>query len=270
MDFFTTERLNEHLTCITDLTGVHMFLVEGKKKAALIDTGTGIGDLAAFVSGLTRLPLTVILTHGHVDHAGGSSRFDGVFLNPKDRELAGRHCTVNMKKGYASFTMREKFSEVTEDEIAPAPDGSFRDLEDGMEFDLGGITLRAVAVPGHTKGMTCILFVEDRTLLIGDACNSNTFLFDADALSVPAYQESLLQLQKKRTDFDRVMFSHGPVNGPVTVIDDCLECCSLILAGKADDIPFDFMGERNYRAKAADPATMLRKDGKLGNIIYHK
>jgi glyoxylase-like metal-dependent hydrolase (beta-lactamase superfamily II) len=47
-----------------------MYLVTGTRRAMLVDTGMGLGDLAGMVRGLTDLPLTVVNTHGHPDHAG--------------------------------------------------------------------------------------------------------------------------------------------------------------------------------------------------------
>lgn len=69
--FFTARRLPHGVTEITDLSGVHCFLVEGQEKALLVDTMTGLRGLRDFVTGLTDLPVEVVLTHGHMDHAGG-------------------------------------------------------------------------------------------------------------------------------------------------------------------------------------------------------
>ena len=51
------------------------YLVLGEDKAALIDTGNGIGDIKALVDRLTNLPVTVLNTHTHGDHIGGNHQF---------------------------------------------------------------------------------------------------------------------------------------------------------------------------------------------------
>ena len=56
---------------------VNMFLVVGKHRAALIDTGGGIGPLPEDIERLTGLPLVVIATHGDPDHVGGAGHFPG-------------------------------------------------------------------------------------------------------------------------------------------------------------------------------------------------
>ena len=64
--YFEKEKLDPHLTAIADPSGVRCFLVEGSERALLIDTCSGVGNLAEYVATLTDKPLTVWVTHGHV------------------------------------------------------------------------------------------------------------------------------------------------------------------------------------------------------------
>ena len=68
-----------------------MYLVEGDKKAALIDTGSGLGSLKPVVERLTDKPVTVLLTHGHVDHAMGAAEFSDVYMSRKDDYIFRDH-----------------------------------------------------------------------------------------------------------------------------------------------------------------------------------
>ena len=70
---------------------VNMYLVVGKKRAALIDCGYGGIDLPAMIRTVTKLPVTVICTHGHIDHAFGSWMFEDVYLHPLDMEVYKEH-----------------------------------------------------------------------------------------------------------------------------------------------------------------------------------
>src|SRR5271170_740454 len=46
------------------------YLILGKDKAILFDTGMGISDLRAVIQQLTKLPVIVLNSHTHDDHVG--------------------------------------------------------------------------------------------------------------------------------------------------------------------------------------------------------
>ena len=177
MEFFKVEKLTPTTTWIVDQTQVYCYLVEGRDRAALIDTGTGLGNLKAFVSALTPKPLTVILTHGHGDHASAAALFDEVWLHPADWELVKTHDTMEMKTGYARGIMGPDYARVSEADFVRPRTAPYLPLSHGQTFDLGGVMLEAVSLPGHTRGMTAILNREERTILLGDACNTYVYLW---------------------------------------------------------------------------------------------
>jgi hypothetical protein len=65
-------------------------LVVGEEKAALIDTGCGIGNLRSAIEDVTDKPIVVINTHTHADHLGGNYQFDEIamFDHPLSRRVA--------------------------------------------------------------------------------------------------------------------------------------------------------------------------------------
>ena len=70
------------------LAEVYMYLIIGDDKCLLIDTGYGATDVMQYVRSVTELPVTVVNTHGHMDHIGGNHDFDEVYLSKKDWKLA--------------------------------------------------------------------------------------------------------------------------------------------------------------------------------------
>ena len=75
---FRVEEINPCLVRITDVADTHFYLIRGDRKAALLDTGVGCGDLRSLVERLTDKPLIVLITHGHIDHAMGAGQFENV------------------------------------------------------------------------------------------------------------------------------------------------------------------------------------------------
>ena len=62
-----------------------IYLVEGDKRAVLIDAGTRIKDLDKLVAQLTSKPVTLIITHVHPDHTGSAiNYFPSLYINAAD------------------------------------------------------------------------------------------------------------------------------------------------------------------------------------------
>ncbi len=77
----------ELLPGVSVLTGFEeeccIWLVEGRDRAALIDTGMGRGDLrAALDRAVPGKELLVFNTHCHFDHSAGNFQFPAVYMHP--------------------------------------------------------------------------------------------------------------------------------------------------------------------------------------------
>ena len=264
---FTAQRLPNGVTEITDLSGVHCFLVEGRDKALLIDTMTGLRGLPAFVATLTDLPVEVALTHGHMDHAGGVFEFGRCYIHPADIPmLDGR--TLPARVGYVRGQLPP--GEAPE-ASAFVPDGpvEFVPLKAGDKLDLGGRALEVLHVPGHTRGSLCYLDTASGDIFAGDACNNNTLLMMDVSATIEEYLEALLALKERQGDIRRFYLFHGPSLQDKSCIDDNIQCCRDILAGTDDCVPVDFLGRPGYLAKERTPGTFSRKDGRFGNVVYN-
>jgi len=245
-NYFRSAKIDKNIFRIRNAVGDLMYLVEGKNRAALIDTGIGVGDLKNYVQTLTKKPVIVLLTHGHVDHASGTAQFEEIFMNSKDNELFKQHTALETRKGYVGATNPELAKNLSDADYQPLDNPSrFKNLQEGMTFDLGGVTLEIFDIQGHTQGMTAILFRENKSLLTGDGANMFTFLFSAETTGLKTYEKNLRRLKEiTAKNFDKIYCSHG--NGDLTVdyLDRLLEDCEIIFAGKDDKIPFEFMGSK--------------------------
>lgn len=271
IDYYKPEKIDDQLTAIRSRSGEIMYLVEGTESAFLIDTCLGIRGLKKLIKTLTEKPLSVILTHGHVDHAMGAPEFDTVYMNHKDNEVCRQHSPLLERRGYiaASIGGEEPWL-LDDDNFVPPMPPDYHELEDGAVFELGGISLEVFELAGHTKGTMVVLIPEKRILITGDACNTATFLFDENSLPVETYRENLLRLQQKLEGrFDRVFMMHHQMEASKDLLKNVTEVCSDIMEGNADDEAFPFMGNTYYIAQKADKQ-FIRADKGEGNIIYNK
>lgn len=264
MQWYETEQISPRVTGITDVTGGRCFLIRGNERALLVDAGIGAGNLKAFVDGLTALPYDLVLTHAHVDHAGGASAFDHAYLNPADNELLRTHTTRENQLGYIGAIAPQ----ISADDALCEGACRILPMADGQVFRLGNLEVEAIAVPGHTQGMMCMLIRQEQMLLLGDACNGRVFLFDEEASTVETYRQSLLRLLTWEDCFDTALFSHGPAVQPKAMLRGCIQVAEEILAGQDDHIPFSFMGKDAWLAKAVCTDGIMRVDGGTGNIVY--
>ena len=149
-----------------------MYLVIGEDKAAIIDGGNGIGNLAKLVEELTSKPYFLILTHTHNDHIGGCKDFNeiAVFDDVMSWERAA--------KGYDKEKMGEIIQEgmlIREFPSEFNPDNYFAPpfivttwLKENDIIDLGGRRLEVIYTPGHRSNHICLLDRESRYLWTGD------------------------------------------------------------------------------------------------------
>ncbi len=270
MQLFQSEPISRHITRIRGAAGEIMYLIEGTKESVLVDTGCGFGDLKGYLAQLTNREVTVLLTHGHVDHAMGAGAFVNVYMNPDDLELYAYHTGEEfIERGLKPFVGENLFARLKPTLRHTRP-SVFLPLLDGMVFSLGDVTLEVYDAKGHSKGSVAILVVEERMLIIGDACTANTLLYAEGTLPVEAYLHSLEGLQEKtKGRYDRMLFSHGSGESIPGFIESGIALCREILAGTDDAVPYVFLGDPAFVGKARDQR-LKRYDGGLANIVYRK
>lgn len=269
MEYFQVNKLAEGVTQIKNVVRDCMYLIEGNQKAALIDTGTGCGALADLVKTLTKLPVTVFLTHGHLDHAGGIYDFDKVCVHPGDIELIKRGTSYEKRAEYVEYLDRELYQNIPKEDYCVQKEIPFWPISEGDCIDLGGRQLEVLEVPGHTTGSVCFWDKANKIVFTGDACCVRTLFFpgiNSDPLT--PYLKSL----RKFLDFvrcgDKMYWGH--YDGALT--EECvwnvLDCCIDILNGEDEKVPFQFMDEKGFSAHKLLPDNLNRADGKVGNIVY--
>ena len=162
--------------------GVHMpvYLVRGAHNA-LVDTGPPQAEKDYLAEELDKAGLTpghvgfALFTHAHADHMGGNAMLAAA---GKTRFMIHEADAIRMEApGLAYDRYQAPLLEAlgkTPEEIAdgrPPAQGMpvARKLKDGERIDLGGVSLTAIHLPGHTDGSMGFYLETEGVLLIGDS-----------------------------------------------------------------------------------------------------
>ncbi|MDR2835427.1 MAG: MBL fold metallo-hydrolase [Bacteroidales bacterium] len=267
--FFNTQEIAPHTTAIIGLGNELCYLLEGKTKALLIDTLIGVGNLRAFCRELTDLPITVVNTHGHIDHTGGIFDFDECYIHSNDISLI--YEKEDRRKGYVENGIKKSGKKIVileTDFTVIKPMKTFP-IYDGFVFDLGERKIEVIAVPGHTLGTVVLLDRSNRIVFSGDACNINTLLFLPHSTSIEEYRESLFYFKEFQPYFDVMWGGHNLWAVPKVIIDEAIELCGEIIARTDDALESEHLGRPCFYGKKKD-ANFKRLDGKIANIAYSK
>ena len=200
---FTVHEALPGVRHITDGMGVCMTLLTGEKRALLVDTGYGLEDVAAFIGTLTDLPVTVVLTHHHHDHALGARWFPETRMFPEDQ--ADWPVYTGRAQREAVLTQARARGLTPEGDLLAAEMPLPEALTEG-DIDLGGLTARVIRCPGHTPGSAVVWVPERKLLLTGDDWNPCTWLFFPAALPVHDYLRNARGLLA--LPFEQALCSH--------------------------------------------------------------
>ena len=240
-NYYKTEKIFDRVYRISSLEGTFLFLFLGEKKALLLDTAYGFGNLETVVRKITDLPLLIVNSHGHLDHVCGNFQFDeDIYIHPLDMELCKSHNSAESRQKIVKGA--RKLMDFTSGQVRNAlPDdfseagyihqgyGNLVPLVDEQVFELGGMTITVHELPGHTRGSVGLVYREERAIFPADAINQLMFLFLPESTDLSTYRETLRKANS--IDIRHVVFSHSPRIAPKSIFEDFIEC--------ADQVDYD-------------------------------
>lgn len=189
------------------------YLVLGSERAALIDSGNGIGRIEKAVEALTKLPVIVLLTHEHFDHYGGSHAFQEVAAFDDPRAIASVTGGVSNERARTFIEGDQVWHELPEgvdaETFAVLGVQPRRLLHDGERIDLGGRVLEVIATPGHSPGSVSYLDSGNRLLFTGDHFYPGPLYAFGDDVDLDAYVASNDRLVGRIAEYDYVLSGHN-------------------------------------------------------------
>lgn len=230
------------------------FLLEGKERAIIMDTGTGIGDLKAVVDELTDLPVSVVLTHEHYDHVAAAFRWDEIVMYDNADGMAvlkaGRDnasLQKYLKPDYLWKPLPKGFDPDTW--IIPSMEATSV-VKDGDIIDLGDRPLEVIYTPGHSPGQMCLLDKKHRLLFTGDHFFPGPlYAYPAD-VNIDDYIASNKKLVDRIDEFDYLCSGHNDPWVKSDVLIRVSEAFDVVLSGGGEFAESE--GLRRYKFDGFD------------------
>jgi glyoxylase-like metal-dependent hydrolase (beta-lactamase superfamily II) len=188
------------------MTNTYVIAPEPGAPAIIIDAPPDIEAISSLIKRRDLLPVALLVTHGHIDHAGGAGSVverTGVtaYLHPDDDWLASD----------PEAQLQSLFGFVPPGKEQFAPPERYTDLAHGDRLPLAGMTIEVRHTPGHTPGH-CVFVVEEEGLLFS---GDQLFAGSIGRTDLPGGDfETLMQSMETEVlslpDETRVLPGHGP------------------------------------------------------------
>lgn len=175
----------------------NIWLVQGRDRNLLVDSGTGLVSLSEQVGCVTERSVLAVATHSHFDHIGSHHEFSERAVHPSEAcYLKEPDRTAILIEPYATTEMFSALPpgefEPERYEVLPAP--ATRLIEDGDTVDLGDRHFEVLHVPGHSPGSIALWERATGVLFSGDTVYDGPLVTDAWHSSMDDYARSMERL----------------------------------------------------------------------------
>jgi glyoxylase-like metal-dependent hydrolase (beta-lactamase superfamily II) len=193
------------------------YLIVGQKRAAMFDTGLGIGDIKRVAQALTSLPIVVLNSHTHNDHVGDDWEFSEIY--GMDTEFTRTNAKGSSADAQAELTADSICGQLPADfdakSYATRPFHITHWIHDGDTIDLGGRVLEVIATPGHTPDAICLLDRKNGLLFTGDSYYAGPIWLYRPETDLGAYVHSVERIAALAPQLHLLLPSHNvPVDDP--------------------------------------------------------
>ena len=222
---------------------VNEFLIEGRDRAVLFDTGLDLFNIREYVAKLTDKELVVVNSHFHPDHANGNHHFDTVYIGEKDLPTFTTADVYFKLVDDIVTATREKYPRAAQklmpwvDKLLMTKKGDTRylPLRDGDEIDLGNKKLIVKDFPGHTPGSITLLDPALRFIYAGDASDIDIWMFTNPDCSLHEYAEAGRRYFKEvqALGYKKYRGGHMPVTHDISFMRDYAEWIDRLTPEKA-------------------------------------
>jgi glyoxylase-like metal-dependent hydrolase (beta-lactamase superfamily II) len=128
------------------------------RRAAVVDPGGDVDEILAAVAANGLTVERILLTHGHIDHVGGTADLAARLGVPVEGPQRGDAFWLEQLPEQCRM-----FGFPATPALAPD-----RWLEEGDTVTVGGLSLDVIHTPGHTPGHVCFIHRPSQLAVVGD------------------------------------------------------------------------------------------------------
>ncbi len=222
-NWFTVEEIDAQTFAISEYKHweeTHCYLLCGRERAALIDTGLGISNIRKVVDSLTRLPVTAVTTHVHWDHIGGHKYFDSIAVHELEKDWLSVKFPMPLQAVKDNLTKYpcDFPAEFDIDAYRVFQGMPQRILKDGDRLELGGREIRVVHTPGHSPGHCCFYEPEREYLFSGDLVYKGCLYAFYPTTDPRLFYDSVKRVRGYK--IAKILPGHHRLNIPVSIMDE--------------------------------------------------
>ena len=231
--WFKTYEVGENVYAIAEpynFQEIISYLIIGKEKALLFDTGMGMDSISNVVKQLTNLPIVVLNSHNHYDHIGGNHEFKNILSMGVDYAIERSKNGIDhngMKHEVADNAFcAERLPQLDRSTYTSRPFSISTIINDGHIIDLGDREIEVILSPGHMPDAIAIYDKKNGYLWTGDTFYLGPiWLFDK-MTDLAAYENSIDKYAKLVPNLTKVFPAHNnPIAEPfhLTELKDALK-----------------------------------------------
>jgi glyoxylase-like metal-dependent hydrolase (beta-lactamase superfamily II) len=193
----------------------NVFVVKGRERDLLVDSGMGVGDIRAALAPMLDKPLILFTTHNHLDHIGGHRQFTDAEILIHRAEADGLRAPAGPRGlRYDDFDSATRSSF---EEAGFAADGLFIDavpeagydpaghrfegtrptrlVDEGEVIDVGDRRFTVLHLPGHSPGSIALWDDVDGVLIAGDTIYDGVLVDTMPCSDVASYLATMERLR---------------------------------------------------------------------------
>ena len=200
----------------------------------------------------------VVNSHGHEDHMAGNGLFADAHVHIHEQDLGAAQSldgllnVFGFKDVETRATVGVQFTEEMHYVARPDANG----FTDGHVFDLGGVSVTAKHLPGHTRGHSGF-FIDGGVFFLSDIDLTGFGPYYGDVWSdLEQFEQSLIEVRDIEADYYVTFHQKGVIEGRETFLEMLDKFHSVI--GRRHDEMLAFLAEPRTLAEMAEHRFVYR------------